>query len=147
MNTESKKEAVKGILVYLAVTFVLTYGVEIFVIMPMAGSININLAYAAQMMIAGVMFIPATGALITRFIMKEKLTKENMMLSINLKGNLKYYGIAWFGVALMIILEQYYTFWFFPIILTRTWAICVQSLRPADRVRIFCRQDSLCMCR
>ena len=62
MNTESKKEAVKGILVYLAVTFILTYGVEIFVIMPMAGSININLAYAAQMMIAGVMFIPATGA-------------------------------------------------------------------------------------
>lgn len=114
MNTESKKEAVKGILVYLAVTFVLTYGVEIFVIMPMAGSININLAYAAQMMIAGVMFIPATGALITRFIMKEKLTKENMMLSINLKGNLKYYGIAWFGVALMIIFGTVLYFLVFP---------------------------------
>ena len=114
MNTESKTEAVKGILVYLAVTFVLTYGVEIFVIMPMAGSININLAYAAQMMIAGVMFIPATGALITRFIMKEKLTKENMMLSINLKGNLKYYGIAWFGVALMIIFGTVLYFLVFP---------------------------------
>lgn len=114
MNTESKKEAVKGILVYLAVTFILTYGVEIFVIMPMAGSININLAYAAQMMIAGVMFIPATGALITRFIMKEKLTKETMMLSINLRGNLKYYGIAWFGVALMIIFGTVLYFLVFP---------------------------------
>ncbi len=114
MNTESKKEAVKGILVYLAVTFILTYGVEIFVIMPMAGSININLAYAAQMMIAGVMFIPATGALITRFIMKEKLTKETMMLSMNLRGNLKYYGIAWFGVALMIIFGTVLYFLVFP---------------------------------
>ncbi len=114
MNTESKKEAVKGILVYLAVTFILTYGVEIFVIMPMAGSININLAYAAQMMIAGVMFIPATGALITRFIMKEKLTKETMMLSINLRGNLKYYGITWFGVALMIIFGTVLYFLVFP---------------------------------
>ncbi len=114
MEKESKKEAVKGILIYLAVTFILTYGVEIFVIMPMAGSININLAYAAQMMIAGVMFIPATGALITRFIMKEKLTKENMMLSLNLKGNLKYYGIAWIGVALMIVFGTVLYFLVFP---------------------------------
>ncbi|MDE6202826.1 MAG: hypothetical protein K2G19_05050, partial [Lachnospiraceae bacterium] len=114
MDTESKKEAIRGIIIYLAITFILTYGVEIFLILPLAGSINIKLAYAAQMLITGVMFIPATGALITRLFMKEKLTKENLMFSLNLRGNLKYYGMAWFGVALMIIFGAVLYFLIFP---------------------------------
>lgn len=114
MDMESKKEARRGIFIYLAVTFVLTYGVEIFLVMPLAGSTDIRLAYMAQMLIAGVMFIPAAGALVTRLITKEKLTKENMMVSLNLRGNLKYYGIAWFGVAFMIIFGAVLYFLIFP---------------------------------
>ena len=105
----------KKITIFVAITFFLTYGVELFLIMPMAGSSDMTRAYLAQMLVAGVMFFPAFGALITRFITREKLTKDNLALSLNLKGNLKYYGLAWLGTALLIMLGAVIYFLIFPI--------------------------------
>lgn len=111
MDTKSSKTQ---IFLFLLITFILTYGVEIFLIMPMAGSMYVEQAYLAQILVAGVMFIPAAGALITRLVTKEKFSKDNLMLSLNLKGNLKYYGLVWFGFALFIILGAALYFVIFP---------------------------------
>ena len=104
----------RRILIYLLVTFVLTYGIEIFLIMPLAGSADLMQASLAQLFKAGVMFIPAMGAFITRLVTKEKFTKDNLMLSLHLKGNLKYYGLAWFGMVLFIAFGAVLYFMLFP---------------------------------
>lgn len=89
---------------FLVLTFVITYFLEIFMIMPNISSTDTEVAAAAQSMIASVMFIPAMAALFTRLLTGERMTGRNMYLLINLKGNLKYYGLAWFGVGILIIL-------------------------------------------
>lgn len=109
-----KKLSIKRIIIYLATTFVLTYGVEICVIMPMAGNADINKAYLAQMLVAGVMFFPAVGVLIARLATGEKMVGSSLMLAPNLKGNLKYYGLAWFGTVLLILLGTAAYFLIFP---------------------------------
>lgn len=115
MNQESEhKLNSKRIIIYLLFTFLITYAVEIFLIMPMVGSTDINKAYMAQMLVAGVMFIPALGALITRLVTGEKLMRSNLMLSLNLKGNLKYYGLAWFGIVLLTLFGTVLYFLIFP---------------------------------
>lgn len=101
---EEKKLNLKQMGVYLLITFLLTYGTEIFGIMPMVGSADAEQAYAAQSMISSVMFIPAIGALLARLLTKERLTGRSLMLNIDLKKDLKYYGIAWFGFELLILL-------------------------------------------
>lgn len=113
-DASEEKLNLRRIMIYLVITFLLTYGVEIFLIMPMAGSTDINKAYMAQMLVAGVMFIPAVSALITRLSTGEKLERGNLMLSPNLKGNLKYYGLAWFGIVLLILFGTVLYFLIFP---------------------------------
>ena len=100
---EEKKFNLRQIGIYLAVTFLMTWGTEIFGIMPMMGSDDAQQAYAAQQMISSVMFIPALGALITRLLTKERLTAKNLKLKLKLKGNLQYYGLVWFGFILLTL--------------------------------------------
>lgn len=109
-----QKYNTKQIIIYLLITFGLTYSIEIFLIRPMVGSADIAQAYFAQIMMAAVMFLPAVGALVTRLVTKEKFSKENLMISLRLKGNLKYYGLAWFGYVLLIILGAVLYFLIFP---------------------------------
>lgn len=109
-----QKYNTKQIIIYLLITFGLTYSIEIFLIRPMVGSTDIAQAYFAQIMVAAVMFLPAVGALVTRLATKEKFTKENLMISLRLKENLKYYGLAWFGYVLLIILGAILYFLIFP---------------------------------
>ncbi len=104
----------KRIVIYLLITFVLTYCIEIFIIMPLSGSADINMAYLAFALTVGVMFIPAFGAIVTRFLTKEKFTRSNIMVIPNIKGNLKYYGIAWFGFAILIVFGAVLYFLIFP---------------------------------
>ncbi len=112
--TGEKKLIGRRIMIYLAVTFVVTYGVEIFLIMPMAGSADEGRAYLAQALVAGVMFIPAAAALAARLITGEKLSGSGLMLAPHFRGNLKYYGIAWFGVLALILFGAALYFLIFP---------------------------------
>lgn len=109
-----KKSDLKRIAIFLGITFFLTYGVEIFVIRPMVGSTDLNQAYLAQLLVAGVMFFPACGAFFTRLMTGEKLSKDNLMLAPHLKGNLKYYALAWFGTAFFIFLGAALYFLLYP---------------------------------
>ena len=93
---------------------VLTYSTEIFGIIPMVGSADPEQALAAQQMISSVMFIPAIGALLTRLLTKERLTAKSLMLTVELKKDLKYYGIAWFGFVLLTLFGAALYFLIFP---------------------------------
>lgn len=111
---EDKRLNDRRIILYLAVTFILTFAIEIFVIMPLAGDMDIKKAYMAQLLMAGVMFIPALGALFTRLVTKEGFQIKHLMLTVNLKGNLKYYGLAWFGFVFLIFFGALLYFVIFP---------------------------------
>lgn len=111
---EKSKLSTERIILYLVITFLLTYAVEIFVIAPFAGSTDFNEATIAQLLTTGVMFIPAYSVIMTRLFTKESFRKEELYLSLNLRGNLKYYGLAWFGFALLIVLGSALYFLIFP---------------------------------
>lgn len=111
---EEKKLNLRQIVIYLALTFLLTYSTEIFGIMPMVGSADPEQALAAQQMISSVMFLPAIGALLTRLLTKERLTAKSLMLTVELKKDLKYYGIAWFGFVLLTLFGAALYFLIFP---------------------------------
>ena len=111
---EEKKQNLKQIGIFLLITFVLTYGTEIFGIMPLAGGTEEQEAMVAQSMISSVMFLPAIGALLTRLITKERITARTLMLNIELKKDLKYYGLMWFGFALLILFGAALYFLIFP---------------------------------
>lgn len=111
---ESRNVDDRRMILYLAFTFILTFAIEIFVIMPMVGDVDINKAYLAQTLVAGVMFIPALGVVFTRLITKEGFHIKDLMLNLKLKGNLKYYALSWFGVAFLIFFGAFLYFLIFP---------------------------------
>lgn len=81
----------------------ITYGLEIFMIMPLVGSTDAEQAMAAQSVLSSVMFLPAFGAILIRWLTKERLTITNLMISLRVRENLKYYGLAWLGSAGLIL--------------------------------------------
>lgn len=111
---DEKKQAGRQILIFLAITFVITYGIELLLIAPLIGSSDINAAMAAQSLIAGVMFAPTFGVILTRLITKEGFLGSNLYFSINVRKNLKYYGIVWPGFAALIVLGAALYFLAFP---------------------------------
>ena len=104
----------KRIVIYLGITFVLTYAVEIFLIAPMLGSADVNQAMVAQTLISAVMLIPTMAVILTRVITKEGFKGRELMIALNLKGNKRYYALAWFGFALLITLGAVLYFLLFP---------------------------------
>lgn len=92
----------KRILIYIGITFVITYFLEITVIARLVKSSDIGMAAIGQLLVAAVMFIPAIGVLLTRLITKEGF--RNAWIQPNLKGNVKYYLYAWFGPVVLTVI-------------------------------------------
>lgn len=111
---EESKLNVKRILIFLISTFAVTYGIEIFAIAPMVGSIDVNQAMLAQSLIAMVMFIPALGVVFTRLVTREGFLGRDLYFAIHLKDDLKYYGIVWPLFAVLIIGGAALYFLLFP---------------------------------
>ena len=101
-DTNPKLET-KRIILYLAITFIVTYTLEIGVIRPLVTGEDPQLAMLGQTLVSIMMFIPALGVLLTRLITKEGFRNSLLKLP-KLKGNLLYYLIAWFGPALLTLL-------------------------------------------
>lgn len=98
-GTDPKLET-KRILLYLAITFIITYALEIGMLRPLLTGENQQQAMLGQSLMGMVMFIPAIGVLLTRLITKEGL--RNTLLQIpRFKSNWKYYLFAWFGPAIL----------------------------------------------
>ncbi|MGN0376249.1 MAG: CPBP family intramembrane glutamic endopeptidase [Suilimivivens sp.] len=111
-----EKDELNGrrILIFLAITFIITYGIEIFMIAPLIGSTDVNAAMAAQSMIAGVMFAPTFGVILTRVFTKEGFMGKSLYFTFKLKGFLKYYGIVWPGFVALILIGTVLYFLIFP---------------------------------
>ena len=109
---QDKKLEIKRTVLFVLFVFAVTYGIEIFMVMPLVGSTDKDQAMAAQTILSSVMFVPTFGAILIRWMTKERLTITNLMLSLKIKENLKYYGLAWFGTAALIIFGSalYYLF-------------------------------------
>lgn len=111
---EPNKLNVKRILIYIAVTFALTWVYSLAIIYPVAnGEVLSGIpTMATQLLVAAAMFCPAVGVLLTRLITREGFREA--WLRPNLKNNLKYYLIAWFGPAVLTFLGMAIYFLIFP---------------------------------
>ena len=108
----------KRIIIYLAVTFAITYALEIFIVVPLATGTAMGGALAAppvavQLIIGSMMFVPAIGVLITRLVTKEGF-KNAMIKPVDFRHTFKYYLIAWFGPAALTIAGAAIYFLIFP---------------------------------
>lgn len=95
----------KSIAIYLAVVFVLSYAVEIFLVAPRlkavsSGEVTDAMAIGlTQAMMAMCMFFPALSVLITRAVTNDW---DKCYLRPNLKGNAVPYLIGWFGPLVLV---------------------------------------------
>lgn len=114
MEETNKKLETKRILIYLGITFVLTYGYCFGIIYPLSNSDNLRevVAMLTQLLVGMVMFFPAVGVLLTRLITKEGF--QNAWLHPHFKGNLKYYLMAYFGPGILTLLGAVVYFLIFP---------------------------------
>ena len=101
---ETKKQDLKRILVYLAITFSLTYGYCFLILYPLVRGQTLSgvPAVATQLLVAACMFFPAIGVLLTRLITKEGF--KDSWLKPNIKKNIKYYLLVWFGPGVLTLL-------------------------------------------
>lgn len=110
----NKKSETKRILIYLALTFTITYSFCFFVIYPLNTSDNVrsNLDSLTTLLIASIMFFPALGVLLTRLITKEGF--KNAWLHPHFRGNIKTYLLAYFGPGVLTLLGTALHFIIFP---------------------------------
>lgn len=98
---ETKKQDLKRILIYILITFSLTWLYCLLVVYPMANGETLHgvPSMATQLLVAAAMFFPAIGVFLTRLITKEGF--KNAWLKPNLKKNIRYYLLAWFGPGIL----------------------------------------------
>ena len=97
----------RRIWLFLIITFVITYAWTIGLIWPrVLGRDAATLSGEEQLinvaLTAVLMFFPALGVLITRLVTREGF--KNAMLHLNLRGNVRYYLIGWFGPMVLTLL-------------------------------------------
>lgn len=94
----------KRILIYIGVTFALTWGYCLLLVYPAMRGETLSGVPAAmtQLLVAACMFFPALGVLITRLVTKEGF--KNAWIRPNLKGNLKIYLLAYFGPSILTVI-------------------------------------------
>ena len=86
---ETKKQDLKRILIYVIVTFALTWAYCLLVVYPIASGETLSgvPAAATQLLVAAAMFFPAIGVLLTRLVTKEGF--RDTWLRPHIKGNIK----------------------------------------------------------
>lgn len=104
----------KRVILYIIITFILTYVYEFCVIYPVNSGANLRSSSTAvvQLLVAVCMFFPAIGVLLTRLITKEGF--KDAMLWPHFKGNIKIYLLAYFGPAVLTLLGSVIYFLIFP---------------------------------
>ena len=111
---ETKKQDFKRALIYIVITFLLTWLYSLLVVYPIANGEALNgvPALATQLTVAAAMFCPAIGVLMTRLITKEGF--KDAWLKPHIKGNIKHYLLAWFGPAVLTFTGMGVYFLLFP---------------------------------
>lgn len=100
----------KRILIYLAVTFTLTWGLWA---VAVSGPVVIGAPVVAQLTVGLGMFCPAIGALVTWLICRKKQPFD-IPIRPRFRGNGKYYALAWFAPTAFAVLGGVLYFLIFP---------------------------------
>ena len=111
---KNKKQDLKRALVYVLITFVLTWVYCLLIVYPIANGEALSgiPSMVTQLAVAAAMFFPAIGVLLTRLITKEGF--RNAWLKPNLKKNLRFHLLAWFGPAILTFAGMGIYFLLFP---------------------------------
>lgn len=111
---ETKKQDLTRALIYIVITFLLTWIYSLLIVYPIANGEALNgvPALATQLAVAAAMFFPAIGVLLTRLITKEGF--KDVWLHPHIKGNIKIYLLAWFGPAILTFAGMGVYFLLFP---------------------------------
>lgn len=114
METTNQSLETKRIVIFLGITFFLTFVYCFGIIYPLNNGENIHVGLQAVMtlLIAAVMFFPAIGVLLTRLITKEGF--QDAWIRPNFKGNIKTYLLAYFGPGILTLLGCLVYFLIFP---------------------------------
>ncbi len=116
MEGNIRKTETKRILIYIGITFLLTYGYCFGVIYPLINRENSAGSGSTQsilsILVAVVMFFPAIGVLLTRLITKEGF--KNVWIKPHFKGNIRTYLLAYFGPGILTILGALVYFLVYP---------------------------------
>ncbi|MEG0340019.1 MAG: CPBP family intramembrane glutamic endopeptidase, partial [Oscillospiraceae bacterium] len=102
----------KRIVIFLLLTFIITYAFEIGIVWQLANSADAALQSLTKSVISFMMLLPALCVVITRFITKEGFT--DAYIKPNFKGNIKYYILAWLAPALLVLFGAVVYFMIFP---------------------------------
>ena len=111
---ETKKQDLKRAIVYIAITFALTWLYSLLIVYPVANGEALSgvPALATQLTVAAAMFFPAIGVLLTRLVTREGF--KDAWLRPHIKGNIKTYLLAWFGPAVLTFAGMAVYFLIFP---------------------------------
>lgn len=126
-----KKQNLKRILIYLLITFGLTWDYCFLILYPMVNGESLSgvPSVAAQLMTAVCMFFPAIGVLLTRLVTKEGF--RDCWLKPNFKKNIKTYLLAWFGPGFLTIAGAALYFLLFPDDLDLSFSYFIATLEAA----------------
>lgn len=95
---EKKRITTKRILIFIGITFLITYGLEFGLIYPLANRAETDISgitpILLQLAIGSMMFLPSVGVLLTRLITKEGFS--DCWIKPHFRGHIKYYVMAWF---------------------------------------------------
>ena len=111
---KNKKQDLKQALVYVLITFGMTWVYCLLIVYPIADGESLSgvPSLITQLVVAAAMFFPAIGVLLTRLLTREGF--RNAWLKPNLKKNLRFYLLAWFGPAILTFAGMGIYFLLFP---------------------------------
>ena len=138
----------RRIWLFLFITFGLTYVWVMGFIWPRtlgrdAASFTAEETLVNTALTAALMFFPAIGVLITRLFTREGF--KNAMLHLNLKGNVRYYLIGWFGPMALTLLGTVIYFVVCPSEFTLTTYKATMAAQPMSSAMFWALQAVL-MC-
>ena len=138
----------RRIWLFLIITFVITYAWTSGLIWPRvlgrdAASFTAEETLVNTALTAALMFFPAIGVLITRLFTREGF--KNAMLHLNLKGNVRYYLIGWFGPMVLTLLGTVIYFVVCPSEFTLTTYKATMETQPMSSAMFWALQAVL-MC-
>lgn len=125
---ETKMQDLKRVLIYILITFSLTWLYAIVIIYPIANGEALSgiPALATQLAVAAAMFCPAIGVVLTRLITREGF--KDCWLRPHIKGNIKTYLLAWFGPGILTIAAMGLYFLIFPNNLDLSFSYFIKTL-------------------
>lgn len=108
------KATKKQLIVYLLLTFGLTWGWAFGAVWPAArGEALSGVPWVSlQMLVAACMFFPAMGMLLTRLVTREGF--RDLLLRPRFRGHVRYYLLAWLGPGVLVLLGAAVYFLCFP---------------------------------